>query len=414
MSQAIWGTINPATTSGNQLAAYLNNFKDAMVSGLSGVTRPSELKEAGSWIDLTNDAAGTWDYKIFDGVSTDITVFTINKSTGKVIFSGSEGSFDISKISDDVAGPVLNLLKSRIADNGQTKTGDTLGQIVVKGSTDGGVDVVQAVVEIVADDDTTTTTQGTRVAFRSIAKGSATLSEVMTHRSGMVGIKNSNPQAELDVIGEVRATNLSEDAIGPEINIVKKRLNNNGQALDGDAIGSHNFIGLDATGAEITLASIEITADDNIATGASGSVLSIKAIAKGTDTLSEVIRVEDNVVSIMGVAQDNDSNLEQTLLGVNTPLFTLDSAKYKAFRASISVTSFDSVEGYMAQTIEVRGVYDIDANLWRVTDDSTVLLGPNRSIELAYAGLSDILAVSYDNVMANFSSGKVYTQIRRQ
>ena len=162
------------------------------------------------------------------------------------------------------------------------------------------------------------------------------------------------------------------------------------------------------------MASIEITADDNIATGASGSVLSIKAIAKGTDTLSEVIRVEDNIVSIMGVAQDNDSNLEQTLLGVNTPLFTLDSAKYKAFRSSISVTSFDSVEGYMAQTIEVRGVYDIDANLWRVTDDSTVLLGPNRSIELAYAGLSDILAVSYDNVMANFSSGKVYTQIRRQ
>lgn len=414
MSQAIWGTINPATTSGNQLAALLNNFKDAMVSGLSGTTRPSELKECGYWIDTTNDASGTWDYKIYDGVSSDITVFTINKSTGKIILSGSEGQFEISKTTDDAVGPILSLLKARVADNGQTKDGDVLGQIIAKGTTDGGVETVQASIEIIADDDTTGTTQGSRFAIKAIAKGTAASKEVMTIRDGNVGVGTTTPKAELDVAGEIRASKTSEDAIGSKVNIVKRRLNNNGQALDGDAIGSHQFIGVDNTGAEAVLATIDVAADDDVDAGSRGSILSIKAIAKGTNALTEVIRVEDNIVSIMGVAQDNNSNLTQDLLAGTNAIFTLDPAKYIAFRADLSVTAFDSVLGYQAQMVEVYGVYDVDATEWRVSDNSTVIQGDNRCIEMAYTGLAGVLTVSYDNVMSNFSSGKVYTQIRRQ
>ena len=41
MSQVIFADINPAVTSGTQLATYLNAFKAALLSGLSGSSRPA-------------------------------------------------------------------------------------------------------------------------------------------------------------------------------------------------------------------------------------------------------------------------------------------------------------------------------------------------------------------------------------
>ena len=79
MSQAIWDSIVPTITSGNQLATLLNNFKDAVVSGLSGATRPSQLQAGGTWVDTSADASGIWKFRLYDG-SQDVEVFTINKT----------------------------------------------------------------------------------------------------------------------------------------------------------------------------------------------------------------------------------------------------------------------------------------------------------------------------------------------
>ena len=65
MSSSIWGTIVPSTTSGNQLAVYLNDFKAAVVSGFSGTSRPAQLEAGGYWIDTTLEGTqNIWEYKI--------------------------------------------------------------------------------------------------------------------------------------------------------------------------------------------------------------------------------------------------------------------------------------------------------------------------------------------------------------
>lgn len=84
MSQSVFSTINPATTSGTQLATLLNDFKNALMSGLSGTSRPSQTTPGGTWIDTTNEGSPNfyWSYKIYDG-TTDIEMFRINLATGK-------------------------------------------------------------------------------------------------------------------------------------------------------------------------------------------------------------------------------------------------------------------------------------------------------------------------------------------
>ena len=125
MSGAIFSDINPATTSGNDLATLLNSFKDIIASGFSGTTRPVNLVAGGYWIDTTVSTA--WLFKIFDGTD-DITVYTINPVTNTVSIAGASGSFSLSQISADAVGPILSFLKKRIATNGQTLVGDSLGE----------------------------------------------------------------------------------------------------------------------------------------------------------------------------------------------------------------------------------------------------------------------------------------------
>lgn len=124
MSQAIFSDIIASITSGNQLADILNDFKDAIMSGYSGVSRPSELQAGGAWVDTTLDGSGIWSYKLYDGTQ-DITIFTVNKNTGLVSIASADTLFSIIKTSADSVGPQLKLLKTRIASLGQVQTGDS-------------------------------------------------------------------------------------------------------------------------------------------------------------------------------------------------------------------------------------------------------------------------------------------------
>jgi hypothetical protein len=109
MSQGIFGSIIPTTTSGNQLATILNDFKEAVVSGFSGTSRPSELDPGGYWIDTTNDPT-TWEFKLWTGVQ-DIIVFTLNLTTGTATIGSADSLFEVAKISADSVGHILRLLK---------------------------------------------------------------------------------------------------------------------------------------------------------------------------------------------------------------------------------------------------------------------------------------------------------------
>ena len=84
MAQTLFADVNPATTSGPQVATYLNNIKSAMLSGLSGSARPAELSQGGMWVDTTT--SGQLTLKLWDG-QNDIAIATVNTQTNKLVIA---------------------------------------------------------------------------------------------------------------------------------------------------------------------------------------------------------------------------------------------------------------------------------------------------------------------------------------
>lgn len=71
MSQFDFGTINPASTSGTQLAALLGSWRDALMGQHKGSSRPAYAVAGTRWID--DSAHPVWVLKEYDG-SDDIVV----------------------------------------------------------------------------------------------------------------------------------------------------------------------------------------------------------------------------------------------------------------------------------------------------------------------------------------------------
>ena len=66
--------INPADTSGTDLAALLGNFRDALNSGHLGAGRPPYAEAGTTWIEASGNI---WKINVFDGTN-DITLFELN------------------------------------------------------------------------------------------------------------------------------------------------------------------------------------------------------------------------------------------------------------------------------------------------------------------------------------------------
>lgn len=183
MSQDVFDSIDPAI-SGTALATLLNDFKAAIMSGLSGTTRPTELDQGGAWVDMTNDPT-SWSYKIWTGTD-DVEVFTIDLATGISAVALAVASFTVKKVSGDTAGAIFELVKQRIATNGQVLSGDTIGEIRMVGRTDTSTNPVVAKIKWVATDDQTISTYGGYLAFESTADGTASLVEHMRFADGII------------------------------------------------------------------------------------------------------------------------------------------------------------------------------------------------------------------------------------
>lgn len=83
MSQYDFGVIDPANTSGTQLAEILGNFRDALNSTHGGVSRPSYAVAALMWVDTSGSVPVL---KYFDGVN-DRKLFDILAAGGKAVDS---------------------------------------------------------------------------------------------------------------------------------------------------------------------------------------------------------------------------------------------------------------------------------------------------------------------------------------
>lgn len=294
MSQNIFDEIIPSTTSGNQLAAILNDWKNAEMSGRSGSARPSQLQDSGYWVK--NDVADTRIFNLYDG-SQDIEIFRINTTTGLVAFPGTTNQFDLTRISDDAIGPILKLSKFRQTGAGQTLTNDILGELEFFGKQDDGNETQQASIQVISTDDVTSANQGSDISILTTRNGSPTLSEkVRVKGSGQVGFGLNAPDSnrKIHVRGNSEFQGLVSESYGDiaspgVVAVKKKRVLDSGQVKSGDTIGEYDFLSTDQNGAEIVAAKMVAVANEDHTDAAQGTTLTISTKIDAGNTFQEAI-----------------------------------------------------------------------------------------------------------------------------
>ncbi len=187
MSQNIWTAINPETTTGLMLSALLDDFKDALMTGCAGLSRPSALAAGGMWIDTTSQAAPDyyWSFMFYDG-SVDTEIFRISILNGIGGTLTANATFTAQEIAADAVGPILDLVKNRIATNGQVLSGDTVMQIKFVGRTNTSTDPTVAYFKFTASDDNTSAASGGTFTMYSTPDASATITEHLKLIDGYV------------------------------------------------------------------------------------------------------------------------------------------------------------------------------------------------------------------------------------
>lgn len=298
MSQGIWGTIVPSSTSGNQLATYLNDFKNAVVSGFSGTSRPANLNAGGYWIDTTNEGSPnyTWAFKVWTG-TLDVTVFNVNLSTGLASISNTDTSFQISKISEDAIGPILYFLKERTANNGQTLNGDSLGEIHVTAAASDNSNPTVAKFKFVATEDATATNAGGYWSIEMVPTGQSALAEVARFIDGKLGLGATSPSNTLHVKGDgVRSERESNDTTASQFISRKKRLSGGGQVQSGDKVGQWRSNSTDNGGSELSdVVVFESYALENHTTTARGTGAKVKVTGVGEATSFEALDIKKSM-----------------------------------------------------------------------------------------------------------------------
>lgn len=299
MSQAIPNNIDPGVTSGDELADVLNAWKDAYASGNSGTSRPANLQAGGAWIDVTDAGSPNfkWVMKIWDGTA-DIAVFNLDIANHVVTLAGSSSNFDVTKISADAVGPILNLIKKRIASAGQVNSGDSLGAFQFNTTSDTGAVITSFRIKAVAAENTTDAAAGSYLVFEGIDPASASILEKMRLTSGNLGIGTSTPTHKVHAKGanSIAAEHEVDSTVGPKLTMRKKRVTSSGQVNSGDFLGTFTFNSTDNTGAEITGAvEVSITATQNHTTTAHGSKLEVKTKKTGATTQTTMASIGDIV-----------------------------------------------------------------------------------------------------------------------
>ena len=305
MSQDIWTSINPNTTSGTQLATILDGFKDAVVTSMSGTSRPAELQAGGMWLDTTDDATGYWYLTLYDGTN-DIRVITVDKNAAIASSGNAVSVFEIVRSSDDTVGPICKLRKKRVTGTGQTEDGDLIGQVNFTGTDDTSSEALIAQIEVEATDTTTTSAKGGFMSFKVVDDASATLSELLRLVDGKVGIKTSDPESELHVVGSAKIDTAAANANATELEIRKKRIANNGQTLSGDTISKISAIGADEAGTDVQLASIEVSTTQDTTTTQHGSEIAIKRRKDGTIVDHTAMEIKEGSIELNDQANLNE------------------------------------------------------------------------------------------------------------
>lgn len=169
------------------LAALLTDFKDAVMSGYAGTSRPTQLQAGGTWIDTTQQGAPTywWIYKLFTG-TTDVEIFRININSGYGGALTANALFEVRQISADTVGAFQELVKNRFDNNGQVLSGDTVAEIQFIGRTLTSTNPTVAYIKYLATDDQGASSFGGTLSFYSTPEASSIITEHLRFINGLV------------------------------------------------------------------------------------------------------------------------------------------------------------------------------------------------------------------------------------
>lgn len=428
MSQEIWDVIDPTTTSGTELADLLNKYKNAAVSGYTGINRPANLQAGGYWIKNSDGSPLTvWTLYLYDGTK-DISLMLVDTINSTISFGSISNSLEIKKVSVDNIGPFINLVKSRGA-GVATAASDILAEINFKGKDASDVEYVQARVVSVSTDTVTSTSRGSYIAIETTKTTSGSLVEVARFANdGNFGIGISAPTKRFhayapDANAAVKVSRVQATVDAPQTILHKKRIATNGQVLQNDLIGEHLFVSTDENGNEIEVAKLTVKALENH-TGSKQGVEFILSHKKATEnTFTEAMRLSEGAAYFYG--QDvlsEGSNIDiptSSLLddSVTRNLFSIDGTVYGAFTAEFFFFGRDnSNTDRRKQRIIIEGIYDAANTEWDISYDDKLIKSQNRLINLDDSNSSGKdLVIDYINQItaASFLDGKIYGKIRR-
>ena len=293
MAQNIYNTpISPSTTSGTQLAGYLSDFRDALVSGLSGTSRPSALTQGGTWVDTTDAGSGYLYLTMYDGTS-DIRIMTINTTTGTSSLGSSDSLFEIQKISNDDVAPILSMFKRRIAGTGQALAQDELGRIVFKGYNDTSIKTEVSYFEMEMNENLTNSSKGSTLKYFAAVDGTGAVVEVFRVANNNIGIGTLTPESKVHVVAD-DALLIEQRAIDSNCTKLKiRKSRNGGQVLSSDDIAQININAVDDVATDSTVASIAFQATQSHTATEKGTKLTISNTVQGAAGQSEAIVVTD-------------------------------------------------------------------------------------------------------------------------
>lgn len=342
MSQTIFADINPAATSGTQLATYLNDFKAALMSGMSGTSRPSATLAGGYWVDITNDPT-YWSYKMYTG-AVDIEVFRLNLTTGSASITGADSTFEIDRFTADAVGPILKLVKRRVASNGQVLAGDIVGHIQIIGRASDASNPVVASMKVVAQENETATASGVYIAWESTPALSATAVEHMRLMNGFLGIGTVAPDALVHTKGTTGIkSELAADSASPaKITLQKGRVAGTGASQNADELGELVINTKDSVSAVVQSASIKAVATEAHTGSARGTKLSFLTSPTGGTTPTNKMDIGDKV---------------NPLATLKVPLLELDSQTVATTATIVQLSATKAVVEFTGSTAtDIQGI----------------------------------------------------------
>ena len=408
MSASIPATIDPNTTSGNDLAALLNDFFLCFASSYKSTgTRPTNLAAGGTWLDDTNDPV--WDLKMYDGTD-DITMLSVDTTNNTASIPGSSSTFTILKNTDDAVGAKLVLQKQRPSGD-QVLDQDNIGDLDFNSREDTPVNFIAAQVRAEATEDHTSANQGTKILIRGTDTGSAALKTYMALKDSKIGMGTDDPSSGLEVShndgkASIKVKRIQNDATSSTVTASKARTAGSGQVLNNDAIGSFQSNSTDDGGTEFTCFKIETSAVENHTSSARGVRASIQLIKPGETALSEVSFIDENGI---GGASQTTSNLEDK--AATRVLETIDGAVYGRAVIDVGFYGKDTSDNTRIQNSRITCIYNIEDDVWETFEETEQT---SSLVKFVYTGTT-VLQVEYLNQIddINFDSGKIYKDVKR-